>query len=89
MPQSLPTYAVAVCVVATISRATRAIFHVEGSSMTVPLAVSFLIGIAMLAIVVSDAQTRPRGLLDWLLTACVATVNSLVVFAAAIGIDKL
>lgn len=88
MPQSLATYAVAICVVATVTRAVRTILRPDAESLAVPLAASIVVGALISAAVASDPRTRPRGVLEWTMAAAVAAVNSLVLFVAAIGIDK-
>ena len=87
-PQTLSTYGVAICLVATITRAARTILRTEADSIVVPLAASLVIGCAILTIVAVDRRTRPRGPLEWLSAVLVAGVNSLVVFTATLGIDK-
>jgi hypothetical protein len=87
-PQSVTTFSVAICIVATISRASRTILHLESESILVPLVTSFAIGSGILCAIAIDGESRPRGLLDWMSAIVVAAVNSLVLFAAALGIDK-
>ena len=88
MPQSLATHAVAICVVATLTRAFRTILRPDADSLLVPLAAAIAVGGLIALSVVSDARTRPRGALEWTTAMMVAVVNSLVLFVATIGIDK-
>jgi hypothetical protein len=87
-PQSLATFPLSICVVATLTRAARTILRTESDAVGIPLATAFLVGAAIVGIVVSDARSRPRTAREWLVTTAVAFVNSLVVFVAALGIDK-
>jgi hypothetical protein len=88
MPQSLTTYAMSICIVATITRAARTILRIESDSVIVPLAASLAVGCAIVIVVATDTRARPRGALEWASAVLVAGVNSLVLFSATIGIDK-
>ena len=88
MPQSLPTYAVAICVVTTLTRAVRTILRPEVDSLLVPLGASLAVGWLIALTIISDTRTRPRGALAWTTAAIVAVVNWRVLFLATIGIDK-
>ena len=71
------------------SRARRARSCVqEADSILVPFVASVAVGCAILAMVAADRRTRPRGGLEWTAAVLVAWVNSLVLFTAALGIDK-
>src|SRR4051794_24489114 len=72
MPQSLATYAVAICVVATMTRAVRTLLRPEADSLLVPLVASLVVGAGISLAVASDPRTRPRGPMEWATAAMVA-----------------
>ena len=78
----------AICVVATLTRAVRTILRPDADSLLVPLAASIISGGLIALSVVSDARTRPARPAQWTTAVMVAAVNSLVLFIATIGIDK-
>jgi hypothetical protein len=87
-PKSLAAFPVATSLVATISRAARTICHADPDSVIVPLLSALAIGLAILIISVRDERARPRTRSDWLTVSSVAVINALVLFAAALGIEK-
>jgi hypothetical protein len=87
-PQSLVAFPVAVSIVVTISRASRTIGRTDFDSIAVPLTAALAVGAGIGAITLSDRRARPRTLGGWILALATALTNSLVLFAAALGIDK-
>jgi hypothetical protein len=86
--QSLVAFPLAVSVVATIARASHTIGRTPFDAITVPLAAALTVGALLTAPTMTDARTRPRGLRAWVVAVAIALVNSLVLFAAALGIEK-
>lgn len=87
-PQSLSAFPVATSVVASVSRAVRTTGITDADSTVVALAVSIVVSIAIFAVTVSDAAARPRNGADWALSAMVAASNCLLLYVAALGIEK-
>ena len=88
-PQTLLAFPVATSLVTTLARAARTIAGVDLNSPLMPLAAALTIGAAMFAITMSQPAARPRTLGGWLIAAVVTFLNCLVLFAAALGIEKL
>jgi hypothetical protein len=87
-PQSLVAYPLSVCIVATLTRAARTILRSDVADATPPFLAALVVGGAIVAIVASDRLTRPRHRRDWVGMIVVGIVNSLVLFVAALGIEK-
>jgi hypothetical protein len=87
-PQSVVAFPVATSVVVTAARAARTIGRMDIDSIVVPLVASFICGAAMFLITVREPRARPRGSMDWCRAIVIAASNSLMLFAAALGIDK-
>ena len=87
-PQSLAAFPLATSVVATIARAARTIGRTEFDSILVPLIAAFGLGCAMFVVTIHDRRSRPRGLQAWLTAIAVAFLNCLLLFVAALGIEK-
>ena len=49
---------------------------------------TFIVGALLVGLTMADPRARPRGLRGWTVAVVVAIVNSLVLFAAALGIEK-
>jgi hypothetical protein len=86
-PQSLCSFPVAICIVATISRAARTIWHIESESIAVPIGMALATGAAIVAAILTDKDTRPRSVGEWIAAALIALLNSMVLFVAALGIE--
>lgn len=86
--QSLVAFPVATCVVATTTRAGRTIGRTDFDSIAMPLTAALVVGGAMLVATLMDQRTRPRHLRGWITSCAAALVNSLLLFAAALGIEK-
>jgi hypothetical protein len=87
-PQSLVAFPLAISIVATIARAGHTIGRTDFDSVGVPLAAAFAVGAGLAAVTVADPRARPRGTRAWVVAIVSAIVNSLVLFAAALGIEK-
>lgn len=87
-PQTLPTFVLSTCVVVTLSRAARTLGHVDSESTAVTLAAAVLVAAGILALTFSDPDARPSTLGRWTISLLVATVNSLILYVAALGIEK-
>jgi hypothetical protein len=86
--QSVVAFPLAVSVVATISRASHTIGRTAFDSVAVPLAAAFIVGGLVVALTMMDPLARPSGVRGWAQAISVAFLNSLVLFAAALGIEK-
>jgi hypothetical protein len=87
-PESLLVFPLGTSVVATAARAARTIGGADSESSVVPLIAALLVGAVILGLTVLDDAARPRTPKAWVVSICVATVNSLVLFTAALGIEK-
>lgn len=87
-PQSLVAFPIATSLVATVARAARTIGHAEADSPGVALCAAILAGAAIFGVTIMDADSRPRTIAGWAVAACVAAVNTLLLFVAALGIEK-
>ena len=87
-PQSLVAFPLAVSIVATIARAGHTIGRTEFDSIGVPLTAALTVGAGLAVVSMADPRTRPRGARAWFVAIAAALVNSLVLFAAALGIEK-
>lgn len=86
--QSLVAFPLATSIVATVARASRTIGHTEFDSITVPLAGAFIVGGTLFLLTAGDPRSRPRTWRGWIAMAGTAVVNSLVLFVAALGVEK-
>ena len=86
--QSVVAFPVSVSIVATIARASHTIGRTAFDSIAVPLVASLVVGALLVGVTMSDPRARPRDARGWGITVVVAIVNSLVLFAAALGIEK-
>jgi|SRR5579883_949042 len=89
VPQSVLAFPIATCVVVTIVRSIRTMARVESGSVVIPLAAALAVGCLIFGAIVSSPQSRPRSTEAWVTEGLVALTNSLVLFAAAVGIEKL
>jgi hypothetical protein len=87
-PQSLVAFPLATCIVATLARAGRTIGHAEFDSIAMPLVGACAVGGAMFVLTVADPRSRPGSATQWLAAALTAAVNCLLLFSAALGIEK-
>jgi hypothetical protein len=87
-PESLLAFPVATSVVATVARAARTIGGVESDSIAAPMIAAVLVGAVIFGLTLCHHAARPRTPRDWAISAFVAAANSLVLFAAALGIEK-
>ena len=86
--QSIVAFPVSVSVVATIARGSHTIGRTAFDAIAVPLAAAFIVGALLVSLTMTDSRARPRGLRGWAVAVAIAIVNSLVLFAAALGIEK-
>jgi hypothetical protein len=86
--QSLVAFPLATCVVATAARAGRTIGRTDFDSIAMPLTAALVVGAAIFVLTVMDTRARPQTLGGWLASFAVAFVNSLLLFVAALGIEK-
>jgi hypothetical protein len=87
-PQTLASFVLGTCIVVTISRAARTLAHVDSESTLVTLAAAVVVSAGILAVTFSDRDARPATSARWISSLLVATVNCLLLYAAAIGIEK-
>jgi len=85
-PQSLASFPVASSVVVVIWSLFKSLFPTWGASKLVPLVASFLVGLLVFLINISDPQAAPKGAKAWLLGIAIAAVNCLFLASAALGI---
>lgn len=85
--KSLASFPIAAAVVTTISQI--AVKVLGGDLAWVALAVALAVGALIFAITMSDPGARPKSLLNWAIAVAIAIVNSLLLYAAVIGIDQL
>ena len=86
--QSIVAFPMSISVVATIARAGHTIGRTAFDSIAVPLVAAFVVGALLAAVTLSDPRVRPRDPAGWGVALLVAIVNSLVLFVAALGIEK-
>jgi hypothetical protein len=86
--QSVVVFPLAISIVVTVTRASRTVVGTAFDSVFIPLAASIIVGCTLFVITVRDRRARPRTAAQWIRTATVAFLNSLVLFAAALGIEK-
>lgn len=87
-PQSLLVFPLSTSIVATVARASRTIFRTEFDSIVVPLTTSIVIGVALFLVTALEERSRPKTWSGWLTMAATTAVNSLLLFVAALGIEK-
>jgi hypothetical protein len=87
-PQSLVAFPLAISIVVTISRASRTIGRTDFDAIAVPLTAALAVGAGIGALTLSDPRARPRTLAGWSIALLTVLTNSLVLFAAALGIEK-
>jgi hypothetical protein len=87
-PESLVAFPIATSIVVTIARAARTIAGMDSESVAAPLAGAFVLGSVITIISIIDTRSRPQTLREWLTALFVAATNSLVLFAAALGVEK-
>jgi hypothetical protein len=87
-PQSLVAFPIATSLIATVTRAARTIGRMESDSPWVPLFAALLAGVVIFGLTMTDADSRPKTAAGWAIAACTAAINSLLLFVAALGIEK-
>lgn len=87
-PQALAAFPVGTSLVVSITRAVRTIVRTETDSPLVPLAAAAFVGLAIFGLSMTVAGARPRTVAGWAIAAGIAALDSLVLFAAALGIEK-
>lgn len=85
-PQSLVSFPVASSAVVVIWSLFKRLFPTWGMSETVPLAASFLVGLVVFLITISDAKAAPKSATGWLVAITIAAINCLFLASAALGI---
>ena len=86
--QSIVAFPVSVSIVVTIARASHTIGRTPFDATGAPLAAAFVVGALLVGLTMMDPRARPRGAWAWTAAVAIAIVNSLVLFAAALGIEK-
>lgn len=86
--ESLLVFPVATSVVATAARAARTIGGMDSESIVAPLAAALVVGAGIFAASALSEGCRPKSLREWSIAASIAALNSLLLFAAALGIEK-
>ncbi len=86
--QSLVAFPLSTSIVATVTRAGRTIARAEFDSVAIPLVAALIVGGALFALTVSDPRARPRTSAGWLAMSATAFINGLLLFVAALGIEK-
>jgi hypothetical protein len=87
-PQSLVAFALGTSIVTTMSRAARTLGRVDAESTLVAFVTACALGAAIVAATVSDTEARPKSAAAWALSLLIAILNTLILYAAAIGIEK-
>jgi hypothetical protein len=87
-PQTLAAFVLGTCIVVTLSRAARTLAGVDSESTLVTLAAAALVSAGILAVTFSDHDARPATRARWVSSLLVATLNCLLLYVAAIGIEK-
>jgi len=87
-PQSIVVFPVATSIVVTSSRAARTIAGLESSPVMVSLVSAGIVGAILFTLTVMDSRARPRDAVGWGIAIVVALLNALLIFAAAVGIEK-
>ena len=86
-PISLASFPVAAAVVSTLTQiAVRALGWTVNS---VAFIVALLIGALIFLITMTDPQARPKTWKEWLIAASIAFINSMLLYAATVGINQL
>jgi len=78
----------ATCVVTAVARAARTIGQADLNSVWPVAIAAMVVGSVLFGFAVLDQGRRPRSVIEWLVAAFAAAGNSLVLFSAALGIDK-
>jgi hypothetical protein len=87
-PHSVLAFAVPISIVVTVSRAARTIFRTDSESLVVPWVTALVLGMAIAAITIADRRNRPRTAGQWAMTLIIVLLNTFVLLAAALGIEK-
>jgi hypothetical protein len=85
-PQSLMSFPVASSAVVVVWALSKRLFPAWGASEVVPLAASFLVGLVVFLITVSDKKAAPKSGTGWLIAVTIALINCLFLASAALGI---
>jgi hypothetical protein len=86
-PQSL-VFLLGTSIVTTTARGARTIAGAEPASVLPLLAAALVVGAIIAVLSLFDAECRPRTRGEWATLVTVAAVNSLVLFVAALGVEK-
>jgi hypothetical protein len=86
-PKTLASFPIAASVVTTISQIV--VRAMGGNMVIVALIVSLLIGALIVAITMSEPTARPRKLLEWVITIAIAVINSMLLYAAVVGVGQI
>lgn len=87
-PQSLVAFVVPTSIVCTAARAARTLARVDTDSTAFAFLAAALVSACLFGITVSDKAARPRGGAAWVAAVAAAVFNGLLLYAAAVGIDK-
>jgi hypothetical protein len=87
-PQSLVVFSLGTAVVTTVSRAFRTMGQADGESTMVALVTAAVVGSAIVMLTVIHPEVRPQKLSAWALGLVIAALNSFLLYAAAVGIEK-
>lgn len=86
-PKSLVSFPIATAVVSTIAQALIRLIH--GHSAIIGLSVAVAVGGLIFAVTMSDSSARPQTKVGWAVAVSIAVINSLLLYAAMVGIGQL
>ena len=86
-PKTLASFPVAAAVVTTVTQVVVKITN--GSTAWIALVVALVIGALIVAITMTDVGARPKTKLEWIITLVTAAINSLLLYAAVVGIQQI
>ena len=87
-PQSITSFVLSTCIVVTISRAARTLAGFDSETTLVTFLVACAVGSLIVVVTLSATDTRPATVAHWARTITVAGLNCLLLYAAAVGIEK-
>lgn len=87
-PHASLVLVLATCVVTAAARAARTIGQADLNSVWPVAIAAMVVGSVLFGFSVLDERHRPQSVSGWLVAGSAAAGNSLVLFSAALGIDK-
>lgn len=87
-PQSLVAFVVSTSIVCTVARAARTLVGIDGESSIATLVAAAVMSAVLFGVTVNDPAARPTRAAAWVGAVAAAGLNGLMLYVAAIGIDK-